>query len=62
MKAVIMAGGFGKYAAPSRARIIRTAEDSNQIIKIDLDKIKDGDEPDFPLKPGDRIHIPQTWL
>lgn len=62
LSACIMAGGFGKYAAPSRARIIRIKDGSREIIKINLDKIKDGDEADFPLKPGDRIHIPQTWL
>ena len=62
LSACIMAGGFSKYAAPSRARIIRIKDDSHEIIKINLDKIKDGDDADFPLKPGDRIHIPQTWL
>lgn len=60
--ACIIAGGFDKYAAPNRARIIRTDGNKHKIIKINLDKIKDGDAPDFPLKPGDRIHIPETWL
>jgi len=62
LSACIMAGGFGKYAAPNRARIIRTDGDTHKIIKINLEKINDGDTPDFPLKPGDRIHIPETWL
>lgn len=62
LSACIMSGGFGKYAAPSRARIIRKDGDSHKIIKINLDKINDGDLPDFPLEPGDRIHIPETWL
>ena len=62
LTACIMAGGFDKYAAPARARIIRTENGSNKIIKIDLERIKDGESPDIPLKPGDRIHIPETWL
>jgi len=62
LSACIMAGGFGKYAAPNRARIIRIEGTKHKIIKIDLDKIKEGNTPDFPLKPGDRIHIPETWL
>ena len=28
----------------------------------DLEKINDGELPDIPLKPGDRIHIPESWL
>jgi len=62
LNACIMADGFGKYAAPNRARIIRIDGSNQKIIKINLEKINDGELPDFPLKPGDRIHIPETWL
>ncbi len=62
LSACIMAGGFDKYAAPARARIIRIDGNKHTIIKINLNKIKNGDLPDFPLKPGDRIHIPESWL
>jgi len=62
LSACIMAGGFGKYAAPNRARIIRIEGGKHKIIKINLEKIKDGELADFILKPGDRIHIPETWL
>jgi len=62
LSACIVAGGFGKYAAPNRARIIRIDGSKHKIIKINLEKIKDGELPDFILKPGDRIHIPETWL
>lgn len=62
LSACIMAGGFGKYAAPARARIIRIDQNTHEIIKINLDEINAGNQPDFPLKPGDRIHIPETWL
>ncbi len=62
LSAVIMAGGFSKYAAPNRTRIIRKTGDTQETIKIDLEKIKTGDLPDFSLKPGDRIHVPESWL
>ena len=62
LSACIQAGGFDKYAAPNRARIIRIDGESHKIIKIDLEKIKDGKLPDVALQPGDRIHIPETWL
>ena len=62
MSACIMAGGFAKYAAISRTKIIRTRNGKQEIIKIDLKKVTNGVIPDIPVKPGDRIHIPETWL
>lgn len=62
LNAIIMAGGFAKYAAPNRTRIIRKNGDSQTVIKINLNKVKSGAISDFPLKPGDRIHVPETWL
>jgi polysaccharide export outer membrane protein len=62
MNACIMAGGFGTFAAPNRTRIIRKQGDKTEIIKINLDDVRDGDIPDIELQPGDRIHVPETWL
>ncbi len=62
LAACIMAGGFDKFAAPNRAMIVRKTEDGQETIKINLDKVIAGDIPDLPLKPGDRIHIPESWL
>jgi len=62
LNACIMAGGFSKFAAPNRTRIIRQEGDKQFIIKIDLNDVKKGKIPDAEIKPGDRIHIPETWL
>lgn len=62
LAACIMAGGFDKFAAPNRARIIRQSGDERTVITIDLKKVQTGDAPDLPLQPGDRIHIPESWL
>lgn len=62
LNAIIMAGGFGKFAAPNRTRIIRKQGDKQEIIKIDLNDVKKGKIPDIELRPGDRIHVPETWL
>ncbi len=62
LSACIMAGGFAKFAAPNRTKIIRQTQDGQETIKLNLDKVISGELPDFPLKPGDRIHIPETWL
>lgn len=62
LNACIMAGGFSKFAAPNRTRIIRQNGDDQIIIKINLNDVKKGEIPDADIKPGDRIHIPETWL
>ncbi len=62
LRACIMAGGFSKYAAPNRTKIIRKEGKGHKIIIVNLEKVKDGKIADVPLKPGDRIHIPETWL
>lgn len=62
LNACIMAGGFGKFAAPNRTRIIRQTDDSQEIIKINLDDVKEGNIADIELNPGDRIHVPESWL
>lgn len=60
LNACIMAGGFDPFAAPSRATITRVENGQKKIIKINLERIRDGKDPDVILKPGDRIYIPQS--
>ena len=62
LAACIIAGGFDKFAAPNRAKIIRLTKDGQKTIKINLEKVVSGEKPDLPLKPGDRIHIPESWF
>jgi polysaccharide export outer membrane protein len=62
LNACIMAGGFNQFAAPNRTRIIRRTPEEIITIRINLEKVKDGKIPDIELQPGDRIHVPETWL
>ena len=62
LNACILAGGFDKYAAPNRTIIIRKEGDEQTTIQINLDDVRRGKIPDVELKPGDRIHVPETWL
>lgn len=63
MNACILAGGFDRFAAPNRARIIRKTQDGKtEVIKINLEDVREGKAPDPRLQPGDRIHIPETYL
>ncbi len=60
LNACILAGGFDPFAAPNRATVTRKVGEKEEIIKINLEKVRDGKEPDILLKPGDRIYIPES--
>ncbi len=62
LNACILAGGFSKYAAPNRTRIIRKKEGEQIIIGINLDEVKKGKKKDVELEPGDLIHVPESWF
>jgi polysaccharide export outer membrane protein len=62
LNACIMAGGFGDFAAPNRTKIIRNTENGPEVIRINLNDVKEGRIPDIELQPGDRINVPETWL
>ena len=61
MNAVVMAGGFDRFAAPNRARIIRKTDGEVEVIKVNLDDVREGKTEDVFLTPGDRIYVPETW-
>ncbi len=62
LNACLMAGGFGKYAAPNRTRIVRKQGKKQLVININLEKVRDGKIPDIDLMPGDLINVPESWL
>ena len=62
LAACIIAGGFDKFSAPNRTKIIRQTEQGIETIDINLDRVQTGKLPDLELKPGDRIHVPESWL
>jgi polysaccharide export outer membrane protein len=60
--ACIMAGGFIKYSAPNRAKIVRKRGEGVETIKVNLLKVQNGKIPDVELNPGDRVFIPESWF
>jgi len=61
LSACIQAGGFSDYAAPNKATIHRVDANGKVLtIKVKLKKIRKGKIPDLPLRPGDRLTIPES--
>lgn len=61
MNACILAGGFDRFAAPNRAKIIRRQNGETITIEVNLKDVRQGKIADPPLQAGDRIHIPETF-
>jgi protein involved in polysaccharide export with SLBB domain len=56
--AIAAAGGLGPLAWPKRCEVIRRiGENKEEIVMVDLDKISNGEQPDFFIKPNDLINV-----
>jgi len=62
LDACVIAQGFKVTAAPNRATITRRGNGNNEVIKINLNDVREGKTKDIFLRPGDRVDIPQSRL
>ena len=58
LSACILAGGFAKFSAPNRTKIIRKENGEQMVIEVDLNDVKEGDAPDVELKAGTGYMFP----
>jgi protein involved in polysaccharide export with SLBB domain len=61
LKLVTLAGGFTKYAAPTRATLIRRDGEKKTLMKVDLKDIMNDPRAneDLGMRPGDVLIIPE---
>jgi len=61
---VLACGGLSDFAAPNRAKIVRSAGGKQSEIKVRLGKLLNGGELDqnFELEPGDVLIVPQSMF
>jgi len=56
--AIAAAGGLGPLAWPKRCEVVRRiGREKEEIVRVDLDKIARGEQPDFFIKPNDLINV-----
>jgi protein involved in polysaccharide export with SLBB domain len=57
-QAIAAAGGLGPLAMPKRCEVVRRiSRNREEIVMVDLDKIFNGEQPDFFIKPNDIINV-----
>jgi polysaccharide export outer membrane protein len=62
LKVIAQAGGFDERARKSAVTITRRVNGKEVKIKVNVKKILKGHRPDFILKSGDIVHIPESIL
>ena len=61
-QAVVSAGMYDPLAIPERTEIIRrTATNQEVFVRVDLEKVWAGEQPDVFLKPNDVVNVGTTW-
>jgi polysaccharide biosynthesis/export protein VpsN len=50
------AGGFSAFADQRKVRLLR----NNEVMMIDIRKVRSNPSLDIPVQPGDRIEVPQS--
>lgn len=64
LDAILAVGGVTEFAAPNRARIVRTEGGAKQEIRVRLgDLVGRGDlDENVPLRPGDVLVVPESFF
>ena len=61
-QALVSAGMFDQIAVPAQTDVIRRiGEDREIFVKVDLDKVFAGEQPDIFLRPNDVVTVGTSW-
>jgi polysaccharide export outer membrane protein len=62
IEAITMAGGLTKVASPNGTTVARQGEGQQRKIRVPVKDIRDGQEKNFALQPGDIIFVPESFF
>jgi protein involved in polysaccharide export with SLBB domain len=60
VQAITVAGGFSKGAAQNSSSVTRLVDGQEQKVKVPVQDIALGKAPNFVLKPGDIVYVPES--
>ncbi len=60
---ITLAGGLAEFAKLRDIRVMRLGKGPKpRVYHVDLQAVFDGEAADFPLRPGDRVWIDESWI
>jgi protein involved in polysaccharide export with SLBB domain len=62
-QALTLSGGFSRDANQTKVRVLRPVENTNRRaeIEINVKRIFEGKDNDFPLLPNDLLYVPRSY-
>jgi polysaccharide export outer membrane protein len=61
LQALAAAGGFSQFAAKNQTSVIRAGEAGEERFRVPVEDIGIGRVPNFYLRPGDVVYVPESW-
>jgi len=62
-RAIVLAGGFDKFASPSDTYLIRKTPEGEKALRVDIKKIIEGGlKNDIPLQPNDIVWVSESFF
>jgi protein involved in polysaccharide export with SLBB domain len=59
---IAQSGGFSPLARKNMVKVTRVSNGTQQTYKIPVERISEGDRPNFPMMPGDEVFVPErAW-
>jgi polysaccharide export outer membrane protein len=62
VQAVTLAGGFTKTASQNNTSVTRLVDGQERKVKVAVQDIALGKEPNFKLDPGDIVYVPESFF
>lgn len=60
IEAITSAGGFAPLASPNRTRVTRVVDGAEKVFQLQAGDIGEGKAPNFYLRPGDIVFVPEA--
>lgn len=56
---IAQSGGFSPLARKNMVKVVRLSEGQAAIYKLPVERIQEGERPNFPMMPGDDVFVPE---
>lgn len=61
-EAIAQAGGFTSLARKNLVKVVRLVNNAKQTYKLPVERIAEGERPNFTMMPGDEVFVPErAW-
>ena len=56
---IALSGGFTPLARKNMVKVTRASHGAQQTYKVPVERISEGERPNFPMMPGDEVFVPE---